>query len=399
LLGGIFLYFLVTGAVFGYLAADWVTGHWDWLNDLHFFTKGSEILFDDGRRDLLYRPEERTASLGYDGAQWEVFPFPATTALLFWPLSQLSFETARLVLITISVGSALLVVLLAYLWSRDPVFALLVLLAHASFFTFHEVVRYSQLAPLMSLTIAAALLSFDRGHTLLGNCLLGVMAFKPSIPIAAFVFTAWWTGPRRVLVAAAIAVAIVVVIPLALVGIEGQRDYIHLLSRFREEAFHLHGILTAGSGWMLNWNGFVGRLLSTDLTPWPMIPFYIVTGALMLKVWLKRDLFEGWLAAFVATLLVIPHAVWYDWTILLGVAPFVAYTNRSLPLLGLLLALHLAVNVDTYLILNTQVTDSYPYLTTPIATAVLAYLAFSRHQEAEPMTSFPDQTRACGRAR
>jgi hypothetical protein len=77
------------------------------------------------------------------------------------------------------------------------------------------------------------------------------------------------------------------------------------------------------------------------------------------------------------TLLVVPHVLWYDWTILIGIAPFAAYSSRSLPLAGLLLLLHAAISFDSYLIVTRPIFDAYPVPTPMIAAAILLYLAFA----------------------
>jgi hypothetical protein len=63
--------------------------------------------------------------------------------------------------------------------------------------------------------------------------------------------------------------------------------------------------------------------------------------------------------------------------LILGVAPFALYRNRSLPLLLLSLALHLSVSFDTYIIFNTGTQDRYFYATMPLAAAIIGYLAFA----------------------
>jgi len=61
-------------------------------------------------------------------------------------------------------------------------------------------------------------------------------------------------------------------------------------------------------------------------------------------------------------------------------------------LLGLLLALHLAVNIDSYYIVNNPALERFFFSTTPLAAAILVYLAFSPSPqaavevEAEPET-------------
>jgi hypothetical protein len=69
--------------------------------------------------------------------------------------------------------------------------------------------------------------------------------------------------------------------------------------------------------------------------------------------------------------------LWYDWVILIGVAPFAAYAVRSSLLTVLLLALHAAISFDSYLIVSRPVFDAYPVPTPLLAGAILLYLAFA----------------------
>ena len=98
------------------------------------------------------------------------------------------------------------------------------------------------------------------------------------------------------------------------------------------------------------------------------MPLDLLTVLVMLRVWLRGRYFESFLAGTLTTLLVVPHVLWYDWVVLLGVAPFAAYANRSLPLVGLLLALHAAISFDSYMIVTRPVFDAYP-IPTPLLAA------------------------------
>jgi hypothetical protein len=135
---------------------------------------------------------------------------------------------------------------------------------------------------------------------------------------------------------------------------------------------------------MLGWNAIVARLQEGDASHAVVIGLNLLTLAVTLKVWLRGRFFESYLAGVLATLLIVPHVLWYDWMILLGVAPFVAYYRRSLALTALLLLLHIAVSFDSYMIVTRPVFDAYPVPTPLVAAMVLLYLAFAPVESKAP---------------
>lgn len=389
-------YFVVTIALFGYLGIERMFSQWTWLNDIHYFHAAAKLILTS-QRDILYQNELRASLLDpRPPDNWEVFPYPATLALIFWPIGKTTLESAREIFLGISVASAFGLVLVAYFWSRDWLFALLVALAYASLFPLYEGLRFSQLTPVATLLMAVAYVTLERSGVR-GGFVAGLLALKPSIAAAPLAFLLWRRDWNAVVAATIMGLLVVFVIPLALVGVDGIREYFEQLGRYRDEALVLNGQFTAGAGWMLNWHGFIGKLLVRDVS-WPaVLPFMIATVALMLRAWSRADLAHGWVASVLGTLLVVPHALWYDWALLLAVAPFAVYKSRSVPLLVMLVALHLSVSIDSYVIVTTKAESFFVFTTTPIAAAILVYLAFfSRTLPSPPVPLPPSRTRRVG---
>jgi hypothetical protein len=136
--------------------------------------------------------------------------------------------------------------------------------------------------------------------------IVGAVGFKASIAAAPFGLLLWSRDPRLIIPAAVLGFAITLGLPYFLVGEEGIRAHFELLERYREEAFHLYGTVSTGAGWMVNWNGFVGRIIVDDPPVWAVVPFSAITIVLMLLVSRRGDVIESWYAGTLATLLVIP---------------------------------------------------------------------------------------------
>lgn len=368
---------LIATVVCGYVGIARMFSHWDWLNDLHFFYEAAELV-TNGNRDILYDPAARLeAGYGWSESN-QVFPYPVLVAYLFWPLTLTDLITARYIFMGVAIAAVVVLALVGYFWSRDLRFAVLMLLLPPSSFTFYETLRFNQLSPIIALMLAGAMLSAMSPKSILGGVLNGLLVLKPSIALAPLGLLTLRRGYLQIAIAAAVGAMIMFVIPLATVGFDGLQAYFELLDRYRDEGFKLDGEFTAGAGWMLGWQSIVGRLAEDDPSAAIVLP--LCAGTLLLAgwVWLRGRWLESWLAVTLATLLVVPHVVWYDWLILLGVAPFVAYRNRSALLCALLLALHLSISFDSYIVVSRPIFDAYPVPTPLIAFAILSVLALQK---------------------
>lgn len=350
--------------------------HWTWLNDMHFFYNAADLI-TSGRGGILYDPAARLdAGMGHTESS-QVFPYPVTLAYLYWPLTLTDIVTARYIFIGVSIIAMAGVALAGWVWSKDLRFALLLVLLPASSFTFYEAMRFNQLAPVLSLLLCVSMISAISPASLRGGVINGLLVIKPSIAALPLLLLTMRRSYLQVAVAAVTGAVVFILIPLAAVGIDGMREYMDLLSRYSDESFKLDGEFTAGAAWMLGWQAIVGRLQEDDPSRAIVLPLCAVSVLLMIRIWWRGDWLTSWLAAVLTTLLVVPHVVWYDWMLLMGVAPFVAYHLRSGLFTALLLLLSAAISFDSYLIVSRPVFDAYPVPTPLIATAVMLYLAFA----------------------
>ena len=381
---------LAIGLTFAYLGIERLLNDWHWMSDLHYFYDAANLIFSD-HRDILYNPQARVDAGFAEKPGHETFPYPASLAPLYLPFTLTDQESARHLFLGVEIGFMLLLVGLAYRWSRDAWFAGFLALAMLSCFTLYEALRFHQLAPILAVVLCLALLNLTGGRGRSGAFLIGLLAFKPSLALLPLAFMAWQRDRRLAAIAAVTAGTIALVAPLMLVGSAGLSNYFEQLWRYREEAFVLDGQFTAGAAWMLNWQGFLGKLTSAAPDKTLVALLDVATLAVMLKVWLRRDVYYGLLAAVIATLLVMPHAVWYDWLILLGVAPFVVYRYRSPSLIALLVLLHFATSLDSYVIVTSAATSGFLFTTPLIGMAILVHIAFSATPQAKtaPTTSEP----------
>jgi hypothetical protein len=367
---------LLIGIPCAYHGIDRLIDAWYGQNDMHYFYNAAKVVAD-GRAEILYDQQARfEAGYGFEPND-QVFPYPVPIAYLLTPLTLTDLDTARYFFSAFSAVCLVLIAVAGWIWSRDWRFAVLVLLAVASSFAVYDTLRFQQVAPVLALMLCVSLLTTISSKSILGGVLSGLLVLKPSIAAVRLGLLTFRRGYQQIAAAALCAALIVFVVPFLVVGIGGLRDYFELLGRYRHESFTLDGHLTAGAGWMLGWQAIVGRLTQADPSPYVVIPMDVVTVLVMLRVWWRGRYIEGYFAAILTTVLVIPHVLWYDWVILLGVAPYAIYRNRTLPLLLLGIGLHAAVSFDTYLILTRPTYDAYPLPTPLLAGAVLLYLAFA----------------------
>src|SRR5439155_3839052 len=89
----------------------------------------------------------------------------------------------------------------------------------------------------------------------------------------------------------------------------------------------------------------------------------------------------SWLASTLATLLAMPHMLWYDWVLLLPAAFALVLGRPSRTLIALLVLLHLSVNLSTLELENSSLLSFAVFVATPAAMALLVYLAFQERIE------------------
>ena len=317
---------------------------------------------------------------------------PPSMAFLLWPMTKLDIRPAREALLGLSllaVGGLLLVCWRAGL--RGVQF-LLACLAMASFWPLYVALQYSHPTPIYALLAAVALIELEAGATASAGGFMGLLALKPSLfaaPWGYLLFKRRWVS---FLTSGAIALLLFFG-PFLLLGTEALSDYREQSSRLTADAFKYFDNTTSIGAWgVLNWNGYVASLI---LGPPPVIvvaALSIVTIALTLRVWAKGTLREGWLASMAMTMLILPHLLVYDWLLLFVPAMAVLAERRTPLYAGLLVLLHLAINLSAHVapfLMPGFTRDDYDnirslggYWAVPALFLLLVYLAFRNEIEA-----------------
>jgi hypothetical protein len=385
LFGAACLYFVVGAIYIPYRGIDRLAQQWSGQpSDLPIFWGAGNIAVSSYKGDLYSRSYAANAVPPKYAVVPGNFFGPPLLALLYAPLSLLAYPTAKIVFVAVSFAGAAGLAGLAYLFSRSLTFTLLAALAVVSFFPVYDSVNVGQPAIIFALLSGAIAYLLVRGHSRPAAVLMGLFALKPSIAIAPAGLILF-RGNGRTVAVLGLSVIALVALPFLWVGLGAFADWRALLSSAREFAFTLRGGLTAGAAFMLNWNGFWGRLLRSDPSPLLVAPFYLATLLLVIRVWVRGSAAEGWFAAIVGTLLAIPHLLWYDWLLILPASFALLAEKATAPRVGLLVALHLAVNVNTIQIVEPGFRGAGDFIfvaATPLAFLLLAYLAFEERGEA-----------------
>ncbi len=370
------VYFLASTAYVGYRGIEKVQQLREptFVTDFDAFYAAAGLLFDSQRGSLYdpsqssrLAPELRRAPGNYFN--------PPLFALLYSPLTVLALPEARRGLIFIIAALSAGLLPLVFYWRRGMMTVVLSSLAIASFWPLYETMRYGHISVLFALVAGLALVCLETKRDARAGLLVAFLALKPSIALAPLGFLAW-QGQRRALAAAGLGLAGFVLLPFLLLGLHSLDDYRILLSATREDSFTLKGGISGGAAFMFNWNGFIARLFRVDPKPAIVFPFYLLTVLLMVKVWARNDLRTGWLATTLATLLALPHMLWYDWVLVLPAGLALALERPSIRLVSLLVAVHFCVNVSTWQMVDRPLLASAVFVATPAALALLAYLAY-----------------------
>lgn len=376
--------FLIGSTVFTAVRAYEGISRWTWdksPGDFRVFYWAGDLILSDDRGGLYdlenvtqYRWEHRRA-IGS-------FYNPPAFALLFAPLTAFSDTTASSVNVVVGLTVlAAVVVVLARQAKTWPV-RVAVALAVVSFWPGYVGLQLGHPSFLLAALATAVVLLYLNGRSAAAGAVLGIVALKPTLFLthAGLMF---WREDRRALVALVVVAAVLVLAPFLVLGVDALRQYMHLLSASRQDAFTYSGSITAGAAFMFNWNGFIAKLFVTDPRPVFVFPLYLATVALMIKAWASGDFLKGWLAASVTAALVTPHFLFYDLTFLVPSAVLLALRDRGVLLIGLLAVTHLAVNLSMLAAYDSVYIRPLPVefkfiAATPMLALVLAYLAFQR---------------------
>jgi glycosyl transferase family 87 len=379
MLAALLLYLAISAALVSTRGISFMRDEWrdPTITDFKVFYAAGGLVTDSHNR-FLYYPGVLPLSFpnAFRSAHTNFFN-PPLLALLYAPLTAFDIVTAFHVLVLLMAVVAVMLVALAAYWRPQPVAVLIAGLAIVSYWPVYSSLRLGNMSLLFALCSGLALVALEQKKQIPAGLLVAFLALKPSIALVPLGFVAW-LGNRRAIVAALAGVLVFVILPFLLLGLRSLDDYRQLLTANRQDSFTLRGGISGGANYMFNWNGFIARIFETDPKPLVVLPFYVLTAALMIKVWLGGDLRSGWLAAILTTLLALPHMLWYDWVLLLPAGLAIAVARPSLQLVGLLVLLHLCVNLSTYQMEHLKAFSMAIFLATPAAFVLLAYLAFEQ---------------------
>lgn len=367
LFGAVLVYLAASAVYVGIRGVDRITEAWPFLSDFNYFYHGGMGLRTDPSR--LYEK-------GYY--------YPPLLGALYVPLTFFPVLVARHIAIYVSALLAACLLGLTLFWTRGKLALLAATLAVASCWPLYLSIEYGQPSLLFALLYGVALVTQSAGQAGFSAVAISLLAMKPSLLAGPFAYLVWLGNRRAILIGAAVLVA-AFFLPLAVLGWDTLRSYIDLLIATRKDAFTLSGIFNSGPAFMFNWNGFWARLLVEDPPQALIFPCYLVTVALLLKVWSRGSLLEGWVATSLATVLVTPHLLFYDWVMVLPGAIALAIRRPRAALIGLLLLLHLTLNLSVLQMLDGGLRWGNKahviFAGTPAALLVIAYLAFEKGDE------------------
>jgi hypothetical protein len=368
LAAGLLLYLAVSAVYVTYRGIDAIISVWGFPTDFQYFYQGGLGL----RQDL------RTL---YQGN----YLYPPLLGAIYAPLTYFSLFTAKKIAMGASVLAAAGLIGLTLYWCRNRLLLLAAALAIVSFWPVVLAIEFGHPTLFFVLAYGAGLIAENRGRPGLSAAAVGIMGLKPSLVAGPFAYLIWLGNRRAILIGVAI-VLIAVILPFAIIGWGVLTSYIDLLFRTRQDSLTLRGTINSGAVYMFNWNGFWARLFVRDPTEWLVYLCYFLTIAATIKVWSRRRLLEGWFATSLATALVTPHMLFYDWDIVLPAGIALAVKRPTPAILAPLVLLHLAMNLSVAQMLAGGFAfggQRYGiYLVTPVAFLVIVYLAFERGEAA-----------------
>lgn len=348
------------------------------ITDFPVFYHASALVLSDDR-GALYDRHQRTEVPRQHRRAVGNFYSPPGLALVYAPLTLLDRDRARVVFLALSVGAAAGLAGMSFLWRREFAFVALSVLAVASLLVVYDALYLGHPSLLLALASGAALLLLARGRAMAGGLVASLLGLKPSLALYPVLYLVARRRPREV-GAVLIGGLLLVGVPFVLLtGPQSLLDYRALLADSNADAFRFQGTTTGGANLMFNWNAFIARLFVTDPHPAAVLPFYALTLGLVAYVWAKGSLTEAWLAAALATVLAIPHLLYYDWVIVLPAALAAACVTSDRWFLCLLVGLHVVVNISTLQYFGLSRDPAF-IPATPYTLAIIAYMAWSAHR-------------------
>jgi len=131
-----------------------------------------------------------------DPVDQRVFPYPAFTALLFWPAAEFPFAPVRAVavcLLAALIVASVMLWLRALRWHVSGKWIAVILLLTLSSYPALEGLYSAQLGLLVCFLLAAAILALERNRFFLAGFLLALTTIKPHVTALAILFLLLWS--------------------------------------------------------------------------------------------------------------------------------------------------------------------------------------------------------------
>lgn len=235
-----------------------------------------------------------------------VFPYPPPTGLVLSIVSRLNLASATILwtllsLAAVSVGTRLI----TRSWWPLP----LVLLSMPALLA----IRLGQNTAFSLLVLAVGLLLIRKDHPLAAGAILGLLILKPQLALG---LVLWWVvSPKRLsreALGAAISAGGILVMSL-IIAPDGWRTYLSSLS----DLVNPPGIIPAGSFSLMDFTRFlIGSGTTANVITFTGTVFLLVVFAIMLRRF-RASPRLGFGVALLASVLLSPHMVSYDWLLLL----------------------------------------------------------------------------------
>jgi alpha-1,2-mannosyltransferase len=296
---------------------------------LAFYAAGRIVAAGDGHN--LYQPErqakEQREILGRDRGL-AAFPYPAFVALPYAMLAKLSLPWAyaltTLVMIAATVSAVLLLRNVSPTVRDQPALVTLLVLASQPF---NAALLGGQTVALTFLCFAGLYSGLRREHPFQAGAWLGLLLYKPqmaAVVLLLLVYRCRW----RPLAAAGLTAAVLMLLGAAVAGIEWPRSFWQMAAG----DFYRINVLVADGVRNISLPGVVAHLAGEG-TAWNAAVALLCLGIAMLLLGVWRDCDPAgnrfslqFAAAVVGTLLISPHALFYEAGLL--ILPLIALIDR-----------------------------------------------------------------------
>ena len=235
-------------------------------------------------------------------------------SLMLYPLTLLDLPNAYRALTTMSVLSLLAIAYLAQRGVSSWAGRLAIVLGVLAIPQMHWAMRIGHLTPILSLLALGGFLMHKKHPILAGLC-FAMLSIKPQYAVVPIIYLLW-SRNGRALVAFFVGVAVLELTAFAVVGFDTFGDYI---SQVVDWGVDSRDNRVAYKAWQYSWPGF---LISAGLKPNPLVIFDLIalSFGIIVLVWMRANQSVAIVAAALGMLLIVPHANFYDWGLIVVAA-------------------------------------------------------------------------------